>query len=236
MTSEERNLISGLFDRLAPLAYQPRDAEAEKLINAQVSSNPASPYLLVQSALVWQQALTAAQTRIADLEKQLSEARTQQVPRSFLADVGHFLGGGTPSPAVSRPVAMPQPAQMPPPIPASSPGVGFLQTALSTAAGVAGGALLFQGIEGLLGHNAGPFSGIGGGGFGGVGAFAGQPEIVNNYFEQSPSSPETGVGSHLEEQHLADQSFDDPNSDLADLGDDGSFDSFDLGGDDSSLI
>ena len=48
----------------------------------------------------------------------------------------------------------------PPPQPGGRGGAGgFLQGALSTAAGVAGGALLFQGIENLLGHNPGPFSG-----------------------------------------------------------------------------
>src|SRR5262249_20109255 len=36
-------------------------------------------------------------------------------------------------------------------------GGGFLRSALATAAGVAGGALLFEGIRGMLGHNPGPF-------------------------------------------------------------------------------
>ncbi len=37
-------------------------------------------------------------------------------------------------------------------------GGGFLRSALTTAAGVAGGALLFEGIRSMLGHNPGPFS------------------------------------------------------------------------------
>ena len=34
-------------------------------------------------------------------------------------------------------------------------GGGFLRTAMATAAGVAGGALLFEGIRGMMGHNPG---------------------------------------------------------------------------------
>jgi len=229
MTTDERTLISGLFDRLAPLALQPRDAEAEALINSKVNEQPASPYLLVQTSLVIQQALTAAQTRIAELEKQLADARSHpQAPRSFLSDVTSFLGGGAPA-TPTRPVQTPS-VQAPPPIPAPqvAAGGGFLQSALSTAAGVAGGALLFQGIEGLLGHNAGPFSGISGGGLGG-GAVGGQPEVVNNYFEEGPSAGSGDSGN----QDLADSSFNDPTDDFSDPGDDGSFDP---GGDDSSFV
>ena len=41
--------------------------------------------------------------------------------------------------------------------PQAAGGGGFLRTALTTAAGVAGGALLFEGIRGLMGSNPGPF-------------------------------------------------------------------------------
>ena len=85
---------------------------------------------------------------------------------------------------------MPVQAQVPP-YPttmnmAPSAGGGFLRNALTTAAGVAGGAALFQGIESLLGHNSGPF----GGGLGGGGGFlnsGGPQEVVNNYYNDSPS-------------------------------------------------
>ena len=83
--------------------------------------------------------------------------------------------------------SQPQPPPMPYPSTTNMPpsaGGGFLKSALGTAAGVAGGALLFQGVENLLGHNAGPFGGggFGGGGFGG-GGFGG-PEVVNNYIDE----------------------------------------------------
>jgi hypothetical protein len=74
---------------------------------------------------------------------------------------------------------------------APSAGGGFLRSALTTAAGVAGGALLFQGIENLLGHNAGAFgpslgAGYGGGAWGGGGAPV-VNETVNNYYGNDPS-------------------------------------------------
>src|ERR1700719_1412855 len=106
MTPEERNLISGLFDRLSQAAGQPRDAEADQLIRSKVAEIPATPYLLVQSILVMQQALSNAQSRIAALEKQVVEANsapgTQQGGGSFLAGVASLFGGGQSHPQPPR--------------------------------------------------------------------------------------------------------------------------------------
>jgi hypothetical protein len=186
MTPEENTLITALFDRLSQSSTQYRDAEAERLILAKVAENPHAPYQLAQSTIVLQQAVTSAQSRIAALEKQLAESSSQSPGSgSFLSGVANLFSA--PQTAPIRPVT-----QSPPPIPMQQApqGGGFLQTALSTAAGVAGGALLFQGIENLLGHNPGPFSGMGG--LGGVGG--GQPvtEITNNYFDD-PSAGSLGA-------------------------------------------
>jgi hypothetical protein len=157
MQQQERELIAGLFGRLQPFESQPRDAEAEALIKEYVARQPASPYLLVQAVLVQEQALKAAQERIAELE-----AKVGAQPSSS------FLGGAPRTgPWGAQPSAQPEP---PPPAPATrsplqaalSPqpaggGGGFLRTALATAAGVAGGALLFEGIRNLMGGNPGAF-------------------------------------------------------------------------------
>jgi uncharacterized protein len=206
MTSDERNLISSLFDRLNHAGAQPKDADADELIRKLVSEQPSAPYLLVQSTLVMQQALTAAQSRIASLEKKLAETASprQETGGSFLSGVANLFGVGQPSPQPAlRPVQgppplPPQPASPssyapPPSQPAPSRGGGFLQSALSTAAGVAGGALLFQGIENLIGHNPGPFSGLSGASGGLIGG--GQPvventEIVNNFIDDPASASE----------------------------------------------
>jgi hypothetical protein len=96
MTSDERTLISTLFDRLNSAAGQPKDPQADEYIGTKVSQQPSAPYLLVQSTLVMQQALTAAQTRIADLEKQLAAAQRpgEESGGSFLSGVANLLGVG----------------------------------------------------------------------------------------------------------------------------------------------
>jgi uncharacterized protein len=67
MQAQERELIAGLFGRLQPFESQPRDPEAEALIRDLVARQSAAPYLLVQTVLVQEQALKAAQERIAEL-------------------------------------------------------------------------------------------------------------------------------------------------------------------------
>jgi hypothetical protein len=253
MTPEEHNLISDLFDRLRQAGGQAKDAEADQLIRSKIAENPAAPYLLAQSVLVLQQAVTNAQDRIAALEKQVAERNPapQQAGGSFLAGVASLFGGGqphgqpqratAPSPPPPAPMQPAQPAQSqsyggyPPPIPqpAGRGGAGgFLQGALSTAAGVAGGALLFQGIEGLLGHNPGPFSGAttsSGGLFGG-GTPVENTEITNNYYNEGDENRSPS------DQSVADQTSNvdpdpDPDPDPGTSGDYAS-DNTDLGGDD----
>jgi len=68
MQAHERELIAGLFERLRPFDSQPRDPEAERLIANFVERQPSSAYLLAQTVLVQEQALRAAQARIAELE------------------------------------------------------------------------------------------------------------------------------------------------------------------------
>ena len=98
MTPEERNLISGLFDRLGQASSQAKDAEADQLIRSKVAEIPAAPYMLVQSLLVMQQAVANAQSRISALEKQVAEREaapsSQPAGGSFLAGVASLFGGG----------------------------------------------------------------------------------------------------------------------------------------------
>ncbi|GEP54163.1 DUF2076 domain-containing protein [Reyranella soli] len=158
MQSQERELISGLFGRLQPFETQPRDSEAEALIKDTIARQPAAPYLLVQTVLVQEQALKAAQERIAELEARAGTAAPA---------ASGFLGSAPKiGPWGAQPAA---PAAPPPSVPSTrSPlqaalapqqggGGGFLRTAMATAAGVAGGALLFEGIRNLMGSNPGPF-------------------------------------------------------------------------------
>ena len=199
MTPEERTLITGLFDRLRNVNPGQKDQEAEQLIQQSTAAQPGSPYLLVQTLLVQEHALNNAQVRIQQLEKQAAQAAAPQSQGGggFLSGLfGHHeeprpqTQGNIPPQQLPPGPAYAQSA--PPPYPstvgmAPSAGGGFLRSALTTAAGVAGGAVLFQGIENLLGHNSGPFGGGLGGGsgfFGGGGGFGGGPEVVNNYIDE----------------------------------------------------
>src|SRR5829696_5248531 len=152
MQSEERELISGLFGRLQPFESQPRDGEAEALIKDLAVRQPAAPYLLVQTVLVQEQALKAAQERIAELER----AGAAPAASGFLGSAPKIGPWG--APAAPRPSVPPTRSPLQAAVaPQQGGGGSFLRSAMATAAGVAGGALLFEGIRNLMGSNPGPF-------------------------------------------------------------------------------
>jgi hypothetical protein len=204
MTPQERDLITTLLDRLKSTAGQPKDPEADALIRQAMAQMPDAPYYLVQTVLIQDLSLHQAEARLADLEKQLGEANAaQSAPTSFL---GSLFGRSQPAqPSGSVPSAGPWsrgPNVAPPPQaapqyaqpgyaqpPAGQPGYapgggmfgggggGFLQSAAATAAGIAGGALLFQGISSMFGH------GYANSMNGGMGMTPGLGEtVVNNYY------------------------------------------------------
>jgi hypothetical protein len=195
MTPEERQMLSGLFDRIRTASSGPRDPEADAFINDTMRNTPGAAYVLAQTVLVQQQALEAASRRISELE-----AKPAAQEGGFLGNIGRSLFGGSPAPtppaprgyeqpapgyAPQRPAYAPPPPSYAPPPPQSGPwgaapqSGGFLQGALQTATGVAGGVLLGNAIGGLFGgHGGGLFGGgVAGGGFGGGGE-----TIVNNYY------------------------------------------------------
>jgi hypothetical protein len=154
MQSEERELITGLFGRLQPFESQPRDGEAEALIKDLAVRQPAAPYLLVQTVLVQEQALKAAQERIAELEAKGSAAPAAS--SGFLGSAPKIGPWG--APAAQRPSVPPTRSPLQAAVaPQQGGGGSFLRSAMATAAGVAGGALLFEGIRNLMGSNPGPF-------------------------------------------------------------------------------
>lgn len=237
MTNEERDLITGLFNRLRSADTPQKDREAEQLIQQSTTAQPTAPYLLVQTVLVQEHALANATTRIQQLEKQLADAAKAggtQSSGQHEGGVGGFLSGlfgGHSAGSTNQPAAQSQPArpqQAPPPMPQQYPpqaqgyaqpappypstvnmpasgGGSFLKSALGTAAGVAGGAMLFQGIQNLMGHNAGPFGGgggfFGGGGSGFGGGFGGPEiienrEVVNNYYDERGNRDDSNNGGN----------------------------------------
>jgi hypothetical protein len=193
MNVEDRQVLSGLFERTRAAASNPRDAEAEAFIAQNVQAQPHAPYVLAQAVLVQEQALQAAAAKIEELE-----AKSRELEERLKAGATSFLGGiGAPSLAsgarASVPSSVPQTnsgnapssgnawgrtsvpnvqsAQAQPPAPAAAPAPamasnsgGFLKGALSTAAGVAGGVLLANSISSLFsGHHNASTSAFGSG-------------------------------------------------------------------------
>lgn len=143
MDTNDRQAISGLFDKLATVERQSpaRDTEAERLIADAITRQPGAPYYMAQTVVVQEHALNAAQHRIDQLEGELAEARRTPQGGGFLA--GLFGGGAVPR---RRPPATQ-------PLPSGAPG-GFLAGAAQTAMGVAGGMLLANAAAGMFAGSA----------------------------------------------------------------------------------
>jgi uncharacterized protein len=228
MTPQERDLITTLLDRLKSAATQQKDPDADALIRQAVAQQPDMPYYLVQTVLIQDLSLHNAQDRIADLERQLAEAKQGSGSGSFLGKLfgssqsapppaptagpwtrgpqvaqpggGYGQGGYAPQGGGYAPQGggyAPQSGYAPQPG-YGSPGVGmlggsggggFLRSAAATAAGVAGGALLFQGISSMFGH--GYANSLYGGGMSpGLGE-----TVINNYYgDAGPGGGDYGGG------------------------------------------
>lgn len=186
MNTEEQSLIDGLFGRIkqAEDPNQPRDAQAQACIEAHLRTQPAAPYYMAQAILVQEAALKQLDEKNKQLEAELKQARAQvDATRSSNTNSGGFLssifgaGSRSPDPQPQRPAPAtsgggwrdpapaaynaPAPAQQPQrsafnAAPARSGASSFLGGAMQTAAGVAGGVLLAQGISSMFHHNSQP--------------------------------------------------------------------------------
>jgi len=142
MTPNERGLLTHFLNSITQVQGVAKDLEADTLIHQTIASNPDALYLLVQHALIAEQTLQAAQAHIRDLEAQ---ARTYGAQPAQ----GSFLGAYADSRQNVQPFA-----QSTSFFGQSAPGGGlggFLKNVGTTAAGVAAGDLLFEGIEDLFG-------------------------------------------------------------------------------------
>lgn len=245
MNSEEQTLIDGLFSRLqqAETDSAPRDAQAEARIKEHMTRQPAAGYYMTQSILVQEHALKSldAQNKqqaqqIQQLQEELQRAKSAQpAPASsggFLSSI--FGGGGSrdsqatqsapPSsgggwreparPGFSQPAPQQNYQQ---PAPAAPVGSGFLGGAMKTAAGVAGGVLLAEGISSLFNHNSQ------------------QPQVVEEIIREEPApASDNGNWGNDDQKYAGNDSWGSNNSDSfadSDYSDDSS--SF---GDDDSFV
>ncbi|MET0964100.1 MAG: DUF2076 family protein [Noviherbaspirillum sp.] len=175
MTPQEHEKLQQFLSQLSQAQGVQRDPEADAMITAAVSRQPDSAYLLVQRTLLQDLALEAARVRIAELEKKVQAAPAPATSFLGAADAwGNSARSRTDVAATGAPLpSYPQPgnAPMAPAYQAGNPaaaqaqprggflggmggGGNFLGTMAATAAGVAGGAFLFQGLGSLMGNNA----------------------------------------------------------------------------------
>lgn len=177
----------------------PIDPEADRFIDQQFQAHPEARYRITQMAVVQEAALGEMQNRIRRLEWEVQQAQSQrQAPRSGGLFSGLFGGGQRQAPPPGygqQPPGYGQPGYGPqgygqqgygqPPQPqyqagGYQPGMfqrggsGFLGSALTTAAGVAGGVVVGESLMNM-------FEGGHGGGFGGGFGGGGETVIENNY-------------------------------------------------------
>jgi uncharacterized protein len=166
MTEQERQLISGLGDRIRNAPAPQIDRDAYDLILHTIGTRPDALYILTQTVLIQEMALNQAKAQIEELKRQ---------PESYsgVPQQGGFLPGGYQGSSYQGSSY----AAPPPPQQQSGGGFsGFLHNAAQTAAGVIAGEVAFDAISSLFGHRGGGFFG------GGSGISPGSETIVNNYY------------------------------------------------------
>ncbi len=196
MTPDERQMLSDLANKIARTPPPPKDAEAEEFIRTRIGSRPDALYLMTQTVLIQNLAIEQAQHQIQELKQQVPQAERPSAGSSFLG-TQQPPRPGTPSYSQSQYAAPPPPQSAAPSPSGPSPGGGgpsFLRGAAQTAAGVAAGALAFEGIRSLFSH-----PGYGGAGLGGFGGMPVEETVINNYYD----SPQHEAG-----QQFADTSDD----------------------------
>src|SRR5258707_15826536 len=197
MTPQEQEMIGDLIDRVNQTQLTEKDSDAEKMLQQGLGKNPDALYILAQTVLVQKYALEQAQAQLAQAKAQIEQMQQQPEPKRATSFLGSLLGrdeapappppppptqGYAPQQGYAPPQAYPQYAPVGGGYGAPMGGGGFLRGAMQTAAGVAAGALAFQGIESLM-HGFGHAAGYGQefGGFGGEGQRPVE-EVVNNYY------------------------------------------------------
>jgi uncharacterized protein len=197
MTPQEQEMIGDLIDRVQKTQLAEKDMDAEQMLQQGLGQNPDALYILAQTVLVQKYALEQAQAQLTQAKGQIEQMQQHPEPRHATSFLGSLLGrNDAPAPPPPPPQAyQPQPVQAYPQyVPVGGPpqygapmgmggGGGFLRGAMQTAAGVAAGALAFEGVESLM-HGFGHAAGYGGGqGFGGFdGGQRPVEEVVNNYY------------------------------------------------------
>ncbi len=160
MTPQEQQQLNQFLNQLTQAKLSQKDPEAEALIQAAIKQQPDAHYLLIQRALILEQALNNAKAQIAELQNQVRNTASNS-NASFLNNDpwAQPASNAAPVPGAGN-YQMPRYAQ-PPVQPIAQPSAfgggasSFLGNVATTAAGVVAGSFLFQGIENLMGGHHG---------------------------------------------------------------------------------
>ena len=222
MTPQEAQMLQDLVRKVEGTQLTEKDPDAEALLTDGLARDPDALYKLAQTVLVQNLALNQARAQIDQMRQQPVPAAPQ--PARATSFLGSLLGHRDPQPAPPPPQyqqapqyappqyqTVPQYAAAPPAsyAPAPSGAGSFLRSAATTAAGVAAGALAFEGIESLI--HGGEHGGFMGGGFepgygGGYGAPV-EENVVNNYYGDSndrvPGPDEQPQGGSSDDSYVS---------------------------------
>jgi hypothetical protein len=166
-------LLTDFLNQLIQARGIQKDPEADAQIQRALAQQPDAAYLLVQRALLLEQGLNNARNQIATLQDQLRSQQGQGQGGGKFLDANTWGNGGRQVQAPQPPVQQYQPeyrqAYQPPYQPSyqqAGPGSmgmgggflggglrGTLGTIATTAAGVAAGNFLFQGLENMFSHH-----------------------------------------------------------------------------------
>jgi hypothetical protein len=166
MSPQDSQMLNDFLNQLVQAHGIQKDPEADALIQRAVAQQPDAAYLLVQRALLLDQALKNAKQRIAGLESQLDQQHAGQQGGGQFLDANTWGNSGRSQPVQSYQRDVQQPYQSQPqpqyqPQYQSAPSSGFLRggfgstlgSIAATAAGVAAGGFLFQGLENMFSHH-----------------------------------------------------------------------------------
>jgi len=171
MSPQDTQLLENFLNQLIQARGLPKDPEADAMIQKAVAYQPDAAYLLVQRALLQQQALDNAKAEIANLQRQLQGGQQSSGrfldPNAWGNSAGQrqqaqaydtqAAGQGYPQQQYQQPSQQPSLSSRASNFFRGGMGGGGMGGALgniaSTAAGVAAGAFLFQGLGNLLGHH-----------------------------------------------------------------------------------
>jgi hypothetical protein len=179
-------MLNDLANKFAQTPAPPKDPEAEEFIRTRIGSRPDALYLMTQTVLIQNIALQQAQQQIQQLQRSPG-AGAAGPGGSFLGQgQGQSRGGGySQSGGQGAPPPQYSALVQSTPMPAAGSAPSFLRGAAQTAAGVAAGALAFEGIRSLFSHPGYGMGGLGGGFMGGAPV---EETVVNNYYDNASDS------------------------------------------------